>query len=201
MKKSTLALTLAGALLSVNATASSLDYNVSLLTTTIEDSTAFGGTATGTVFSGLFSVDPQELGEMVVSFDDKTIADPTQLAYQFTIGDHDFSYAYDADRDYIDSPDFGLGLTTFEVIGNDSSSNFEVTGIESFIFEQSGDADSYELSIDSELGTWSAYDNSTGYSINGTASISAVPVPAAVWMFGSALLGLTRFKIRRSFTI
>jgi len=35
------------------------------------------------------------------------------------------------------------------------------------------------------------------YSVNGIGSISPVPVPAAAWLFGSALLGFAGFKTRR----
>ncbi len=191
--------TFLGALLSANASAQSLSYDVSLLTTSIEDGTAFGGATINTLFTGSFTVDSMELGEAVDDFGDTTIIDPIKLAYSFTIGDHDYSYAYDATRDYIADPDFGLGLTTLVVGGDGSGSNFVVEEVISFIFEQSGDADAYELDINTGLGTWVAYDDSTGYSISGAASmnVAAVPAPTEIWLLGAALIAFTGFKRQR----
>lgn len=189
-------LAILGASLSANVHAYNLSYEVSLMTDSVEDVSAFGGTTIGDEFSGFFSIKTQELGQTVFDFGDTTVIDPIQLAYSFIIGDHNFSYAYDENRDYIADPDFGLGLTSFEVDGISHPGNFEVTGILSFIFQQSGDADSYELDIDSSFGTWSAYDDSTGYVISGSSSISAisaVPAPATIWLLGVAFLaGLAR---------
>lgn len=190
---------LLGAFLSVNVNARSLSYELSFLTTTIEDSTAFGGTAIDNIFTGSFTVDSMELGAAVDDFGDTIIIDPTQLAYSFNIGDHNYAYTYDATRDYIADPDFGLGSTIFEVDGDSSGSNFEVTEIVSFIFEQPGDADAFGLDLNTALGTWSAFDDSTGFTISGTVDMemAAVPIPAAVWLFGSGVLGLTGFRKRK----
>ena len=195
MKKTNILLfTLLAALLSGYVNAQGLTYKVSLLTTSVEDGSAFGGTTVNDLFYGSFTVDPQELGDTVKDFGDTTIADPTMLAYSFAIGDHAYSYAYDPDRNYLADPDFGLGSTTFEVAGNDLGNHFEVTDIISFMFKQPGDADSYELYINSEADTWSAYDNSSGNLISGTSSIAAVPVPPVIWMLGFAFIGLTRIR-------
>lgn len=191
--------TLLSTFLSVNVNAQSLSYDISFLTTTIEDSTAFGGTAVDNIFTGSFTVDSMELGASVDDFGDTTIIDPTQLAYSFDIGDHNYAYTYDSTRDYIADPDFGLGSTIFEVDGDSSGSNFVVTEIVSFIFEQSGDAEAFGLNINTILGTWSAFDNSTGFSISGTVDMEMadVPIPAAVWLFGSGVLGLAGFRKRQ----
>lgn len=181
-----------------HATAAPITYSVSLFTQSVEDSTAFGGTSNQDVFSGFFSADSTELGNIVSDFGDTTIIDPLQLSYNFTIGSHNYSYTYDPIRDYISDPDFGLGSTTLEVSGNGPIDHFNVTDVTDFIFEQSGDADSYELNIDTQLGTWSAFDDSTGFMINGNVSINkmpmSVPEPSIIWLFGGALLGLIRTK-------
>jgi len=50
----------------------------------------------------------------------------------------------------------------------------------------------------SQLIVGGAFDGKTGYwELNGTANVSAIPVPAAVWLFGSGLIGLAGIARRR----
>ncbi len=50
----------------------------------------------------------------------------------------------------------------------------------------------------SKLISGGSFDGKTGYwEITGTANVSAVPVPAAVWLFGSGLVGLAGIARRR----
>lgn len=41
------------------------------------------------------------------------------------------------------------------------------------------------------------FTNNGGFIINGTVTVGAVPVPAAVWLFGSGLLGLVGAATRK----
>lgn len=51
--------------------------------------------------------------------------------------------------------------------------------------------------IDNIDTTWRAWDSITQQQISGTFTIEAVPVPAAVWLFGSGLIGLVGFAKRK----
>ncbi len=196
MKKIKILFFLAGLMGSGYASAYDLLYKVKLRASNTDDSSAFGGVDVGDVFSGVLGADSSSLAAQADGYSDTTITaatpdDGIDFMFNFVVGDHDYNFSYNAGRDYIDNPDYGFAETTLYV-NSDALASFpaNVTEIVGFSIDQPGDADSFELSIDTTSNTWSAYDPLTGYGVNGSVSISQVPLPAAAWLFTAGLAGL-----------
>jgi hypothetical protein len=193
MKITKIMMTALALLFSLNANAHLLQYNLNLTTTYIEGS-AFGDVTIGSVFQGDLAINTHELQAVIdddgsdsnvvimplTTYDIDSDSDIFNMAYSFDIGDYQFT---EETSGYFESQ--------FTV---DDYSNVE--DVTEFYFSTGDDDPFHELDISYDvalgMGAWSATDADTGFVISGT--VSAVPVPAAVWMFGSALFGLIRLK-------
>ncbi len=193
-------LLLAIALFSNAATASNMMYSVDLLTGYIDDSSAFGGIAVGDVFSGAFGADSTSLATQVDAFSDTTIvvsdpADGVDFMFNFIVGGHAYSFVHDAGRDYFSDPDYGFAATSITVNSDAlASTPANVTDILGFSINQSGDADSFELYLDTFSNSWSAYDPDTGYEVGGTLRVSQVPSPSTFWLLVMGSIGLIAYR-------
>lgn len=195
MKIIKITITTIALLFSLNTSAHVLHYNLNLATTYAEDS-AFGGVLLGNVFQGNLSIDRHKLQEVIdddgsdsttvimplTSYDFETDSEFYNLEYSFNVGNYDFTHQT-------------AGFFESEFIVDDYTAVDDVT---SYFFNAEDDSfHAFDMSFDtlSGLGIWSATD-ADGLVVSGT--ISAVPVPAAVWMFGSAIFGLAGLKRRKA---
>lgn len=189
--KTTKIIIAASVLLSFNVNANLLQYNLNLVTTDVEGA-AFGGVSIGDIFQGEVAIDTQILQAAVNTgggsstvfvplshFDAGTSSDVFNLSYSFNVGDHTFT---ERTADSFESE--------FTV---DSRSN--VQNVTAFSF-QVGDSsvNNLEIFYGASGGEWSATDDFSSNVIHGTFSVSQVPVPAAIWMLGSGLIGLVSFR-------
>lgn len=182
-------------LFSLNANAHLLQYNLNLQTTGVEG-TGFGGVSVGNVFQGALAIDSHELQEIVdadggfatavvplKTYDFNSDSDVFNLSYSVNVGNYDFTEqtASSFDSEFtVDDPANVEDITAFSFQAGDDSFN------------------GLDISYGVSGGVWSATDGNTGNVINGTFTVSSVPVPATVWMFGSAMLGLTGLKRKKS---
>ena len=172
-----------------------LAYQVSMTVDAINSDTsasantsAFGGVNVGDNFSGMFAANSASLAgqdgtSVAVSLPD----DGIDFKFDFNIGNHNYHFAYDPARDYIADPDFGFAETRLDV-------NSGVTGLDGFAVSQYSDADSFEFYLDTTTQRWSAYVPNIDVNVEGTLSVSQVPVPAAVWLFVSGVIGLMGYR-------
>ncbi len=166
-----------------------MNYQVSMTVDTVDgDSSAFGGVNVGDNFSGMFAANSASLaGQGGTSVAVSAPDDGVDFMFDFSIGNHNYHFAYDPARDYIADPDFGFAETRLDV-------NSGVTGLDGFAVSQYGDADSFEFYLDTATQRWSAYDPNIDVNVEGTLSVSQVPVPAAVWLFVSGVIGLMGYR-------
>lgn len=184
-------------LFSVNANAHMhmLQYNLDFTTTGVEGS-AFGDVMVGNTYQGSLSVNMHALQDLadegggyadvivpLTTYDSDSDSDVFNLSYSVNIGDYDFTEQTAASFDSeftVDDPANVGGISAFSMEIGDSSFN--------------------DLSLSYEMsgGTWSATDGNTFNVVSGTFTVSAVPVPAAVWMFGSGLIGLIGVKRKKA---
>jgi hypothetical protein len=186
-------LTALALLFSFNANAHLLQYNLNLITTDV-DGTAFGGVTVGNVFQGSLAVDTHDLQEVVdadggfatiivplttYDFD----SDVFNLSYSVNVGNYEYTEQTAesfASEFTVDNPADVDDVTAFSLEIGDSSFN------------------DLDISYGNTTGIWSATDGGTGNVVSGTFTVSAVPVPAAVWMFGSGLIGLIGVKRKKA---
>lgn len=182
-------------LFSFNANAHLLQYNLNLVTTDVEG-TAFGGVSVGNMYHGSLELDSHKLQEFVndgggdatvivplATYDFDSDSDIFNLSYNITVGNYDFTEQT--------AESFVSEFTVADPAN--------VEDISAFFF-QAGDSSFNDLDISygTSGGIWSATDAASSNVISGTFTVSAVPVPAAVWMFGSAMLGLAGFKRKKA---
>ncbi len=185
-------------LFSVNANAhmQMLQYNLDFTTTNVEGS-AFGDVAVGNVYNGSLSINMHALqnladegggiADVIVplsTYDFDSDSDTFNLSYAVNIGDYVFT-------------EQTAGSFSSEFIVDDPTN---VGGITSFSLEI-GDYPSFNdlaLSYGVSGGIWSATDGNTSNVISGTFAVSIIPIPAAVWMFGTGLIGLIASKRKES---
>lgn len=184
-------------LLSFNANAHMhmLQYSLDFTTTGVEGS-AFGGVIAGNAYQGSLSVNMHALQDLadegggyedvivpLTTYDFNTDSDIFNLSYSVNIGDYDFTEqsagSFYSEFTVDDPADVG-GITAFSMEIGDSSFN------------------DLDLSYGLSGGTWSATDGNASNVVSGTFTVSAVPVPAAVWMFGSGLIGLIGVKRKKA---
>ncbi|MFI3199128.1 MAG: PEP-CTERM sorting domain-containing protein, partial [Methylococcaceae bacterium] len=73
----------------------------------------------------------------------------------------------------------------FNNVGNDTSNNYIFTNL---------------LATDTQTVLSFNNRNDAAYNVLDNVSVSAVPVPAAIWLFGTGLLSLTGFSRKRNAT-
>lgn len=187
-------LIITSALLSFNVNAHLLQYNLNFVTTDVEGE-AFGGIAIDDEFQGNFEIDTHVLQDAVdlsglptveiplSRFDVDSSNDVFNLSYTFNIGNKTFT-----------ENSVAFFESTFTV---DNKSNVE--GVIDFSMEL-GDLsfDDLEFHYDALGGQWSATDDFSSNVVHGTFTISQVPVPAAIWMLGSGLIGLVGFRKKKA---
>ena len=179
----------------VNASVSAhlLQYDLSLETTDVEGP-AFGGVAVGDEFKGLLAIDTHVLQDTVdedggfatVIVPLQDAEDNFNLSYTINVGNYMFTEetAGSFNSEFtVDDPANVEGVVDFSLNTGDLSFN---------------DLDIAAAGGAPFIGAWSATDGESGNVVSGLieASVlpSEVPVPAAVWLFGSGLLGLSGFK-------
>ena len=189
--KNKIIITLFALLFSLNASARLLQYNLDLETTEIEGP-AFGGVSVADVYQGALAIDTHVLQEIVDADGGfATILVPLQdendnfnLSYSINVGNHTYTEQ--------SAGSFNSEFTVDDPVN--------VEGVVDFTF-QIGDLLSFNdleaTGGTSMVGTWSATDGVTGNVVSGALTVSAVPVPAAIWMFGSGLFGLIGLKRKK----
>ena len=105
------------------------------------------------------------------------------------------------DQNFGTGPTLGAGTLSFGVASlfGDPNANFDIATL---TFDAVMPGGPITAGVDVSLtDVWSDYDSNTNMTPTGVGSeitINAVPVPAAVWLFGSGLLGLVGMARRRS---
>ena len=108
-----------------------------------------------------------------------------------------FSYSFNTD-DYFPYNDFSLVAGDAQLLLSDVATvgDGDSSGWQNFTFTALSDFSDLKFIVSNHTDT--AF-NSTLYIDNvSSGSVSAVPVPAAVWLFGSGLVGLLGFNRKRS---
>jgi hypothetical protein len=181
-------------LFSFNASAHLLQYNLALETTDVEGP-AFGGVSVGEVFQGSLAIDTHVLQEIVDADGGfATIFVPLQddnddfnLSYSISVGNSTYT-------------EQTAGFFESEFTVDDPANVESVVGFSLSI----GDLLSFnDLEVGAAnglpmIGSWSATDGITGNVVSGDLTVSAVPVPAAVWLFGSGLVGFAGLNRKKS---
>jgi hypothetical protein len=182
-------------LFSFNVSAHLLEYVIDLNTIAVEGP-AFGGVSVGDTFQGALAIDTHVLQEIVdadggfptvfVPLQDED--DNFNLSYSVNVGDYSYT-------------EQTAGSFDAEFTVDDPANVEDVTGFSLDI----GDLLSFnDLAVGATngmpmTGSWSATDGISGNVVSGDITVSAVPVPAAAWLFASGLLsfaGLKRKKTR-----
>jgi hypothetical protein len=180
----------AALLVSFNASAHLLQYNLNLETTNVEGS-AFGGISVGEIFHGSLAINTHILQDIVNTDGGfPTIILPLQddneafnLSYIIPIGNYTYT-EQTAGSFYseftVDDPVNVEGIVAFTMdVGDMSFNDFSVAS----------------LNNDHPMtGSWSATDGNSGNVVSGLITVSAVPIPATVWLFSSSLLGLVGLR-------
>ncbi len=106
---------------------------------------------------------------------------------------------YTRDYDGYDEPGFQIlvdGISVFAIdaadLGGDGTT-VETTGWQTFVLDLSG----YSGSIDIEINAGNGTDNDDLYQSWAFVELTNVPIPASVWLLGSAIFGLAGFTRRR----
>ena len=182
---------------SLNASAHLLQYNLGLETLEVEGP-AFGGVSVGDVFKGTLAIEAHVLQDIanedggfatvIVPLQDEN--DNFNLSYTLNVGN--YSYTEQTAGSFtseftVDDPTNVEGVVNFSLdIGDLSFNDFEI-------------AATGEIPM---IGAWSATDGGSGNVVSGVLTISTlpseVPIPAALWLFGSSLLGLSGLKRKKS---
>ncbi len=181
-------------LVSFNACAHLLQYKFDLETTDTEGS-AFGGISVGEIFHGSLAINTHTLQDVVDSDGGfSTIILPLQdendafnLSYIIPIGNYTYT-EQTAGSFYseftVDDPVNVEGIASFTIdIGDMTFNDFSVATLNNGLPMTS---------------SWSATDGNSGNVVSGLVTVSAVPIPTAVWFFGSSLLGLAGLKKQRN---
>jgi hypothetical protein len=179
-------ITLLALLFSFNASAHLLEYRLDLETIDVEGP-AFGGISAGDLYLGSLEIDTHVLQDIVdtdggfatvfVPLQDED--DNFNLSYSINIGNYTYTEQTAGSFDSVFIVDDPANVEdvvnfTFEIGDSVSFNDFEITG--------------------GTTGNWFATDGTTGNVVSGTLTVSAVPVPATVWMFGSSLFCLAGLK-------
>lgn len=188
-------------LFSLNASAHLLQFNLDLETTEVEGP-AFGNVSVGDVFQGSLAIEAHVLRDIVdddggfatVIVPLKNENDNFNLSYTFNVGNYSYT-------------EQNAGSFNSEFTVDDPT---EVEDIESFSLDI-GDLSFNDLEVNAtggmpKIGSWNATDGDTGNVVSGLLTVSAatpseVPIPAAVWLFGSGLLGLSGVKRKKAESI
>ncbi len=184
-------------LLSVNANAHMhmLQYNLDFVTTGVEGS-VFGDVTVGNTYQGSLAVNMHVLQDLadesggfadvivpLTTYDFDNDSESFNLAYSVNIGNYDFTeQTVDSfsSEFTVDDPVNVSDITAFSLVVGDSTFN------------------DLDLSYGISGGNWSATDGGSGDVVSGTFTVSSVPVPAAVWMFGAGLMGLISINRKKA---
>lgn len=181
-------------LFSFSASAHLLQYNLALATTDVEGP-AFGGVSVGEVFQGSLAIDTHVLQEIVDA--DGGFA-TVFVPLQDENDDFNVSYAINVGNSTYTEQTAGSFESEFTV---DDPAN--VDGVMGFSLSI-GDLLSFnDLEVGAAngmpmIGSWSATDGMTGNVVSGDLTVSAVPIPAAAWLFGSGLIGIAGLGRKKS---
>jgi hypothetical protein len=181
-------------LFSFNASAHLLEYVIDLDTMAVEGP-AFGGVSVGDTFQGSLAIDThvlQEIADADGGF--ATVFVPLQddddnynLSYSINVGDYSYTEqtagSFDAEFT-VDDPANVEGVVEFSL---------DIGDLLSFNDLSVGAANGMPM-----IGTWSATDGISGNVVSGDVTVSAVPIPAAAWLFASGLLSFARLQRKKT---
>lgn len=179
-------------LFSLNANAHLLTYAIDLETTTVEGP-AFGGVSVGEMFLGSLAIDTHTLQDIVDT--DGGFA-TVLVPLQDVNGNFNLTYSIDVGNYQFTEQSAGFFNSEFTVddpanVGAVVAFSLDIGDLLSFNDLAVGPTNGLPMT-----GSWSATDCVTGNVVSGNLTVSAVPVPAAVWLFGCGLLGLACLQRR-----
>lgn len=170
---------------SLDVNAHLLEYMINLETTAVEGP-AFGGVSVGDTFQGSLAIDAHVLQEIVDNDGGfATVFVPLQdaddnfnLTYSINVGNYQYTEqtAGSFDSEFtVDDPSNVEGIVSFSM---------DIGDLLSFNDLAVGPTNGMPM-----IGNWSATDGVSGNVVSGGLTVSAVPIPAAAWLFASGLLG------------
>ncbi len=181
-----------------NANAHLLEFDLILDTADVEGP-AFGGVSVGDVFQGSLAIETHVL-QKVVDEDGgfATVIVPL-------LDDDNFNFSYTVNVGNYSYTEQTAGSFHSEFTVDDPANVEDVVGFSLDI----GDLSFNDLEVTVEdgspmMGSWSATDGDSGNVVSGVLSVavptvpSEVPIPAAMWLFGSGLLGLSGLKRKKA---
>lgn len=181
------------------ANAHLLEYNFILDTADVEGP-AFGGVSVGDVFQGSLAIETHVLQEIVDEDGGfATVIVPLQD------DDDNFNFAYTVNVGNYSYTEQTAGSFNSEFTVDDPANVEDVVGFSLDI----GDLSFNDLEVGAAggmplIGAWSAIDGDSGNVVSGALTVSVptipseVPIPAAVWLFGSGLLSLSGLKRKKA---
>jgi hypothetical protein len=141
----------------------------------------YSGSGTGEIASGSFSLDDS----LFNGGNFQPILQSNLLTFSFTDSNSGSSNTWDLSQLVLTSNIFFDSTGAPDVVGGGGAAAIDISGGNLSFFGTGGFLDSVTgISLNSNEGDW-------------VLRPSAVPVPAAVWLFGTALIGLLGFGKRR----